>query len=100
MKVEKSDILKALSRCIDPEVAMSVLDLGMIERIDVDDRRVVVTVIFPGKNCPFHTYIAQKILSAVSDVPGVSEATVEIDWTKEWNPDSLSEQCRAVLFGR
>ena len=92
------EIIAALKTVYDPEIPADIYELGLIYRIDiVDDRAVNIDMTLTTPNCPSAQEIPSMVENAVTSVPGVREAKVEIVWDPPWDPSRMSDEARAVL---
>ena len=92
------EIIAALKTVYDPEIPADIYELGLIYKIDIaDDRAVTVEMTLTTPNCPSAQELPAMVESAVTMVPGVREAKVEIVWDPPWDPSRISDEARAVL---
>jgi len=92
------DIVGALKTVFDPEIPADIYELGLIYRVDVnDDRDVSIDMTLTTPNCPSAAELPAQVENAVSGVPGVREAKVNIVWDPPWDPSRMSDEARAVL---
>lgn len=94
----KSDIVTALQTVYDPEIPVSIFELGLIYNIDIkknQDVDILMTLTTP--HCPEAQVIPERVADAVSALEEVGEVKVEITWEPEWNPDMMSEAARLEL---
>ncbi|HEY4859211.1 MAG TPA: SUF system Fe-S cluster assembly protein [Xanthobacteraceae bacterium] len=92
------EIIAALKTVYDPEIPADIYELGLIYRIDIaDDRAVNIDMTLTTPNCPSAQEIPSMVENAVTSVPGVREAKVEIVWDPPWDPSRMSDEARAVL---
>jgi ATP-binding protein involved in chromosome partitioning len=75
--VTEADIIEALRPVQDPELHRSIVDLGMVRRVEVALPRVAVTVDLTVAGCPLRNEINRSVTEAVEAVDGVDEAVVE-----------------------
>ena len=76
---EIDQINAALARVDDPEIKKPITDLGMVERVDVDDTGLVtVKVLLTVAGCPMKDTIDREVTTAVSAVAGVTGVRVEL----------------------
>lgn len=90
-------IRKALHDVIDPELAINVVDLGMITDVRVEDETTFVSMILTTMSCPFWELFSGQVKDALHDVPGVREVVVRLDPTRRWKPDLMSDEARWEL---
>lgn len=91
-------IWDALASVADPEIpAVSVVDMGMIERVEVTGPVATVTVLPTFTGCPAIDVIRSDVRSAVLDVEGITEAQVETTFTPPWTTERITEAGRSKL---
>lgn len=91
--IESDRIWKALEEVMDPEVDLSVVDLGLIYDVTVtDNNHVHVAMTLTTKGCPMSQTLTKNVEKAVSEVSGVTAATVELVWDPPWNPRMISRE--------
>jgi metal-sulfur cluster biosynthetic enzyme len=89
-----------LSDVYDPccrDKGISVVDMGLLHRAEIDDGAARVELMLTSGWCPFATAVLGDIESAVRTLPGVDTATVELVWHEPWSPERLSDSARAKL---
>ena len=90
---------QALREVVDPEVAMSVVDVGLVYDVRVDhDDVVVVTMTMTSAACP----VTDAILDDAQDeleraLPAGMRVEVRLVWLPAWAPTRMSERARAVM---
>lgn len=93
----QDDVLKALSTVIDPEIGISITDLGLIYGVQVEGGKVDVKMTLTTVGCPMANRLRQDAQDAVARMEGVTEAQVELIWDPPWNPSMMSEEARMRL---
>ena len=88
--VTAEQITDALKEVLDPELAMSVVDLGLIYGIEVDGGAVAITMTLTAPGCPIHDAMAEWVQQAAMKVPGVSRAEVTITFDPPWTPERIT----------
>lgn len=94
----RASVIAALRRIYDPEIPVNIYDLGLIyalEHYEGGCVRILMTLTTP--NCPVAQDFPATVEAAVRDVPGVTEATVELVWEPPWTPERMSEASRLAL---
>ncbi|HHN93716.1 MAG TPA: metal-sulfur cluster assembly factor [Anaerolineae bacterium] len=90
----KETIVNALRPVIDPELGMSVVDLGMIREVliegDDEASNVEIKMVLTAPFCPLADYIVAQVRQAAAAVPGVAEAKVTL-LDEPWNPAWMSQ---------
>jgi|YelNatPaOPRAMG01_1025707.scaffolds.fasta_scaffold24025_2 metal-sulfur cluster biosynthetic enzyme len=109
--VDKAEIVeklkKELKNVYDPEIPISIWDLGLIYGIDVDDSgnvRIKMTLTAPA--CPISSFIVfqvqEAVYKALSDVKGINEVNIDVVFDPPWDPSKMTEEGRRKfkeLFG-
>jgi metal-sulfur cluster biosynthetic enzyme len=96
--VTKKQIEKALDTVLDPELGVSIVQMGLIYHIEVDTKnnvRVLMTLTTIG--CPLLDIISEMVKNAVHRVKGVKKVTVDLTFDPPWTPDKMSVKAKKSL---
>ena len=94
----EADIRHALRSVYDPEIPVNVFDLGLIYKIDVDgEGAVTIDMTLTAPNCPIADQVVEMVQEAVRDVPGVTDAKVNLVFEPEWTKEMMSEEAMLAL---
>ena len=97
MNLER-DIIRALRQVYDPEIPVNVYDLGLIYEIKIDDdHKVFIKLTLTAPNCPMADDVMEQVNEAVKDVPGVTDAAIELVFEPEWDRSRMSEEALVEL---
>lgn len=89
----------ALGGVTDPELPVSLVDMGMIYRVGVDpDARVEIDLTFTSIGCPGMEMIVEDVTRAVRAVPGVRDVSIEVVWSPPWTKERLTPRGRGLLL--
>jgi FeS assembly SUF system protein len=92
------EIVAGLKTVYDPEIPADIYELGLIYKIDIsDEREVTIDMTLTTPNCPAAQELPIMVENAVSSVPGVGQAKVNIVWEPPWDPSRMSDEARTVL---
>ena len=84
-------IIAALERVIDPEVALSIADLGLVYGITVTPDKAHVLMTMTSAACPVADVIVDDIDLELSRVlPAGCDIEVELCWEPPWSPERMS----------
>ena len=86
----REQVLRALSGVFDPELGMSVVELGLIYCIDIVNGAVNITITLTAPGCPVHDVMPGWIRQAVTAVTGVETVDVRITFDPPWTPDRIN----------
>ena len=93
-------IVGALRPVEDPELHISIVDLGLLRGVEVEDEsgKVLVTLTLTSPMCPLGPQIMAAAKAAAAAVPGVSQAAVQLVWSPPWDPRvDASDDAKAEL---
>lgn len=91
-------IVAALTRVVDPEVAMSIVDVGLIYRVTVTDDLAHVLMTMTSAACPVTDVIMDEVQQELEHVlPARCAIDVELTWIPPWTPDRMSERARDFM---
>lgn len=87
-----------LKKVVDPEMAINIVDLGLIYNIVVTAQRVQIEMTMTSLACP----MGQMIIDDANDVLGEAlpdgcEAEISLVWNPPWGPEMMSERSRREL---
>ena len=91
-------IVEALSTIFDPEIPVNIYELGLIYEIAVDSDNVVgirMTLTAPG--CPAAQSLPVEVVTKLKQLPGITDAHVDIVWDPPWDRDRMSDAARLQL---
>jgi len=80
-------IREALDKVIDPHIGISVIDMGMIREILIEEGQVEVRMVLTTPGCPLAGYLIEQVRQAAEGAAGVEKATVTVldeRWRPEW----------------
>lgn len=89
----------ALCEVSDPELPISLVDLGLIYGIRRDGAHVDVDCTFTASACPCMAFIKEDIRERLLQEPGVGSVDVHEVWDPPWTVERMTEEGRAVLRG-
>ncbi len=88
----------ALERVVDPEVAMNIVDVGLVYGVAVKDGRVDVIVTMTSAACPVADVIVEDIeFQLDQSLPPDLKIHVELVWEPPWSADRMSAKARLLM---
>lgn len=94
MTIRREQVTEALRGVFDPELGMSVVDLGLIYDVRIDGGHVGVEMTLTTQGCPLHDAMSEWVRQAVAGIPGVEAVAVAITFEPPWTPDRISHDPR------
>ncbi|WP_339102681.1 1,2-phenylacetyl-CoA epoxidase subunit PaaD [Haloterrigena salinisoli] len=87
-----ADVWDALYGIEDPEMPISIVDLGLIYGVDVDDGAVTVDMTLTYSGCPARDMLTEDVEAAVAAVDGVDDVELRLVWSPEWTVEMVTER--------
>ncbi|MCU7694991.1 DUF59 domain-containing protein [Haoranjiania flava] len=89
------DTLKTI---YDPEIPVNIVELGLVYKVDIkEDNVVFVTMTLTAPACPVAGDIVREVEEKVKEVPGVSQAHIQLTFDPPWNKEMMSDEARLEL---
>lgn len=93
IKLTTQGVQQVLSTIKDPELDFTIVELGLVREIEINQRgKVIITIIFTSPACPLSDFIVSQVERKVKTVKGVQEVEVKIDQTVLWDWSMMSEE--------
>ena len=99
---EIDHVIDALQSVYDPEIPVSIVELGLVyrcEEVPLADgtRRIEIDMTMTAPGCGMGDVLRADASRAVEGLPGVDEVDVNLVWTPPWNIGRMSEAARLEL---
>ena len=96
--VTKDQVRDSLKQCMDPEIPLSIVDLGLIYGIDVSENNDVnIKMTMTTKGCPLHETMVDDVKRYTRKVIGVNDVNVDIVWDPPWSMDRMSPEAKSMM---
>lgn len=94
----RNNIIAALRTVYDPEIPVNIFDLGLIYTLDIaEGGKVSIEMTLTAPACPVAGTLPGEVEARVDQVPGVTEARVELVWEPQWNVDMMTDDVKLQL---
>ena len=94
----ESNIISVLQKVYDPEIPVSIYELGLIYNIDIkQNNNVDILMTLTTPHCPVAEILPKQIEAAVKKIEEVNKVKVEITWEPTWTQEMMSEAARLEL---
>jgi len=91
-------VVEAIRSVYDPEIPVSVFDLGLIYDLSINDTgEVTIIMTLTAPTCPVAEELPSWIQRAVATIDGVRDVKLELVWEPFWKPEYMSEAARLEL---
>ena len=96
--VTEEQVRASLKQCMDPEIPISIVDLGLIYGIDVSENNDVnIKMTMTTKGCPLHETMVDDVKRYTRKVIGVNNVNVDIVWDPPWSMDRMSPEAKSMM---
>ncbi len=96
-ELQAEDVWRALKDVLDPELPISIVDLGLVYDVRVEARKVEVDVTFTAAACPAIDFIRTDKRSRLLEEPTIDVVSINIVWDPPWTKERLNAQAREML---
>jgi metal-sulfur cluster biosynthetic enzyme len=93
------ELREKLREVIDPEINLSIVDLGLVYDIQMDDGTVLVTMTLTSPGCPLGPVIRGEAYAKLRELPGVKDVDVQIVWNPPWDPRTMATDDIKMTLG-
>lgn len=91
-------IARALRKVVDPEVALSILDVGLVYRVTVQDTHAHLLMTMTSAACPVTDVILDDAYAELEQVlPLDMDIEIELCWDPAWTPERMSAHARRFM---
>jgi len=94
----KNKVIEVVKKIYDPEIPVNIYELGLIYKIDVDEKNNVnVDMTLTSPNCPVAESLPNEVKENIKKVEGVSDVNLNLVWEPPWDKDKMSEAAKLEL---
>jgi metal-sulfur cluster biosynthetic enzyme len=94
----RQPIIDALEQVVDPEVALNIVDVGLVYGVSVDAARLHVRLTMTSAACPVVDVIIDAVERELDRVaPEGLRIEVELVWAPAWTADRMSESAKRFM---
>jgi len=83
-------VREALKDVFDPELRMSIMELGLIYDVAISDGTVNVVYTLTSPGCPLGPVIDGQIQDVLMDLPGVKDVISQLTFSPPWDPRTMA----------
>jgi metal-sulfur cluster biosynthetic enzyme len=95
----EEQMMERLAVVEDPEIRMSIVELGLIYGVEYADRKITVTMTLTSPGCPLGGLIQGQAYHVLKDLPGVDDVEVKITFTPRWDPRTMASDDVKMMLG-
>lgn len=92
--IDKKIIEKQLKKVIDPEIGVSIVDMGLIYEVKENSGKVEIIMTLTSMGCPLFPVIENNIIEEIKKIKEVKKVKVKVVFDPPWNIDRMSPKLR------
>ncbi len=97
-KAIKEAVIEELKTVFDPEVPVSIWELGLIYELNVsDDNEVKIVMTLTSPNCPVAESLPMEVKEKAASVQGVKDVDIELTFEPPWDEEMISDEGKFEL---
>ena len=94
----KNKVIEEIKKIFDPEIPVNIYELGLIYKIEVDDKnKVNIDMTLTSPNCPVAESLPNEVKDNITKIEGVSGVDLNLVWEPPWDKDKMSEAAKLEL---
>lgn len=95
-QVSVDQVYSALRKCMDPEIPVNIVDLGLIYGVHIspDNNHVDIKMTMTTPGCPLHNTLVNDVKRSVGKINGIGDIDVHIVWDPPWSIDKMNPDAR------
>ncbi|HWQ59826.1 MAG: metal-sulfur cluster assembly factor [Candidatus Moranbacteria bacterium] len=94
----KNQALEKLRAVLDPELGVSIVDLGLVYGVEVSTEGVAtVSMTLTTIGCPLFPVIQKDIEDRLLELPEVEDVKIDLTFDPPWTPDRMTEETKIRL---
>ncbi|QAA76910.1 MAG: PaaD-like protein (DUF59) involved in Fe-S cluster assembly [Candidatus Bipolaricaulis sibiricus] len=91
------EVQAVLRGVTDPELGISVVDLGLVYGVEVEGNHIHVRMTLTAPSCPYASNLASQVERLLREQFVGCEARVTLVWEPRWTPEMMSDDARRQL---
>jgi len=97
----REEVMEAIRPVKDPELDFSIVDLGLVYDVELDEanKSVVVKMTLTSPACPIGPQIMGAVHTQCLDLDEVEDVDVQLVWTPLWDPTKMASEDVKMLLG-
>lgn len=90
-------IWKCLAEVLDPEIPISLVDLGLVYGARVEGTHAAISLTFTATACPCMEFIREDVEDRLLREPWIDTVTIEEVWDPPWTRERVTPEGRLKL---
>ncbi len=94
-----SRLWEEVKKVYDPEIGLSIVDLGLVYDIWMENQTANVKMTLTSMGCPAGPYLEHEVKEACKRIEGIEEVKVEITFSPPWDPREMASEEVKMMLG-
>lgn len=97
--ITQEQVFERIRPVQDPEIGLSVVDLGLIYSVDIKDDTVTIKMTLTSPGCPYGPQIIAAVKNVAGQIEGVKSTGIDLVWSPPWNPYTMCSEDAKMKLG-
>lgn len=94
----QSAIITELKQVMDPELGVSIWDLGLVYNITISPEGIaLITMTLTTIGCPLFPAIQKDIEDHLMSINGIEDVKIDLVFDPPWTPEKMNEEAKIIL---
>ncbi|NTW13539.1 MAG: metal-sulfur cluster assembly factor [Candidatus Moranbacteria bacterium] len=94
----KESAMEKLSAVLDPELGVSIVDLGLVYGVEISPAGVAtVSMTLTTIGCPLFSVIQKDIEDRLLELPEIEDVKIDLTFDPPWSPDRMTKETKIRL---
>jgi metal-sulfur cluster biosynthetic enzyme len=92
--ITKEKVFEALKPIQDPEIGISIVELGLIydAKYDESTKKIIVEMTLTSPACPVGPQLMAAVHTKAASLPDVQDVEVKLVWIPKWDPKIMASE--------
>lgn len=90
-------VRECLGEVLDPEIPISLVDLGLIYGVEADGSEVRIRMTFTATACPCMDFMKEDVRDRLLQEPWLDSVEIEEVWSPPWTVERITPEGREAL---
>ncbi len=96
----REEVLEALKPVVDPEMNVSIVDLGLVYDVEAEDPdKLLIKMTLTSPMCPVGPQIMGAVHSTALQLEGVEDVDIQLVWAPPWDPRTMATDDVKMMLG-
>ena len=93
----KNKVISEIKKIYDPEIPVNIYELGLIYKIEIDDKKVAIEMTLTSPNCPVAESLPNSVKDNILKIDGIKDVDLKLVWDPPWSKEKMSDAAKLEL---